>query len=108
MLSFLGELPHENERQQRLTHLIEQKRQAVIGIEAKKRGLYDDLKDGLVSKEDYRCINETYTREIAEENAAISKYEDERRKLEDPNNQYKWIERVKNFENLERLTVSCS
>ena len=103
LLSFLGELPHENERQQRLTHLIEQRRQAIIDIEAKKRSLYDDLKDGLVSKEDYRCINETYTREIADENAAICKYEDERRKLEDPNNQYKWIERVKNLANLERL-----
>lgn len=103
LLSFLGEMPHENGRQQRLAHLIEQRRQAVIRIESKKRGLYDDLKDGLVSKEDYRCINENYTREIAEENAAIRKYEDERRKLEDPNNQYKWIERVKNFENLERL-----
>lgn len=103
LLSFLGELPHKSGHRQELTHLIEQHRQVIIDIEAKKRSLYDDLKDGFLSKEDYRSINKTYTREMADENTAIRKYEDELRKLEDPSNQYKWIERIKSLGKLERL-----
>lgn len=51
---------------------IDKKREEMVKAETRKENLYDDLKDGIISKEEYMQLKQEYDRRIAEAEKAVA------------------------------------
>lgn len=101
IISFLDSLPKETSRVKSVEDEIVRLRSAIESKEKKKKGLYDDLCDGIITKSDFRTFYNGYTNEIAELEMAIEKCNAEVETLSD--NSYLWIEDIKNYRNITKL-----
>lgn len=103
ILEFIEGLPACEEHKKRLSAEIERKSKYIASVEAKKKGLYDDLCDGLITKEDFRNFNESYTKEVDIARAAVKKLEDELLSVDETDSRYAWIDKFKQYKNIESL-----
>lgn len=103
ILEFIEGLPACEEHKKRLFAEIERKSKYIASVEAKKKGLYDDLCDGLITKEDFRNFNESYTKEVDTARNAVKKLEDELLSVDETDSRYAWIDKFKQYKNIESL-----
>ena len=84
---------------------IDLKTQEVEKIKQRKLRLYEDLKDGLLSQDDYEMLREQYTEQISEGEAAVHGFEAEMQKAaENRTEQNEWINVFKENEGSEKLS----
>lgn len=84
---------------------IEQKETEIGRCMELRNMLYEDMKDGIVSKEDYMELHEAYTqkRNLAED--AVRKMKQEIKDILASNtDKYKWLDYFAEYQNIDRLT----
>ncbi|MEY8429577.1 recombinase family protein [Lachnospiraceae bacterium 48-42] len=101
----VSEIPFQELDIRELEKRIEQKEAEVLRCKELRNMLYEDMKDGIVSKEDYMELHEAYTqrRDMAEE--AVGKMKQEIRDILASNtDKYRWLDYFAEHRNIDRLT----
>jgi DNA invertase Pin-like site-specific DNA recombinase len=101
----VSEIPFQELDIRELEKRIEQKEAEVLRCKELRNMLYEDMKDGIVSKEDYMELHEAYTqrRDMAEEAAGKMKQEI-RDILASNTDKYRWLDYFAEHRNIDRLT----
>ena len=102
----VSEIPFQELDIRELEKRIEQKEAEVLRCKELRNMLYEDMKDGIVSKEDYMELHEAYTRrrDMAEE--AVGKMKQEIRDILVSNtDKYRWLDYFVEHRNIDRLTL---
>ena len=101
----VSEIPFQELDIRELERRIEQKEAEVLRCRELRNMLYEDMKDGIVSKEDYRELHEAYTqrRDLAEEAVRQMKGEIEDI-LASNTDKYRWLDYFAEHGNIDRLT----
>lgn len=72
--------------------------------EKRKLNLYEDLKDGIISKKEYMQLKAEYDRRIEEAESAIRAYKTEMKLiLENKSSMHEWIKDFKKYKNIQSL-----
>lgn len=83
---------------------IIRKRAELEKTEKRKLNLYEDLKDGIISKKEYMQLKAEYDRRIGEAETAIGSYEREMKLiLENKSSMHEWIRDFKQHRNIQSL-----
>lgn len=83
---------------------IYRKRMELEKTEKRKLNLYEDLKDGIISKKEYMQLKTEYDRRIEEAESAIRAYETEVKLiLENKSSMHEWIKDFKKYKNIQSL-----
>lgn len=83
---------------------IRREKERKIKIEARKLNLYEDFKDGILTKSEYVQMKEEYGYQIAISERAITSYEHEIELLKNnKSSRQEWIKAFKKFENITEL-----
>ncbi len=83
---------------------IVRKRAELERAEKRKLNLYEDLKDGIISKKEYMQLKTEYDRRIGEAETAIGSYEREMKLiLENKSSMHEWIKEFKQRRNIRSL-----
>ena len=101
----VSEIPFQELDIRELEKRIEQKEAEVLRCKELRNMLYEDMKDGIVSKEDYMELHEAYTqrRDMAEE-AAGKMRQEIRDILASNTDKYRWLDYFAEHRNIDRLT----
>ena len=100
----VSEIPFQELDIRELEKRTEQKEAEVLRCKEMRNMLYEDMKDGIVSKEDYMELHEAYTqrRDMAEE--AVGKMKQEIRDILASNtDKYRWLDYFAEHRNIDRL-----
>lgn len=74
-------------------------------IKKRKLRLYEDLKDGILSRDEYEMLRAQYSDQIEDGEKAIENYEEERQKvIDNRTEQHSWIEDFKMRKGISRLS----
>ena len=83
---------------------IDKKREEIAKAEIRKGNLYDDLKDGIISKEEYMQLKQEYDRRIAEaEKAATTCIREQDLIIDNRGSLSEWTEYFRQHENIGEL-----
>ena len=83
---------------------IVRKRAELEKAEKRKLNLYEDLKDGIISKKEYLQLKAEYDRRISEAETVIGSYEREMKLvLENKSSMHEWIKEFKQHRNIQSL-----
>ncbi|MCI8276072.1 MAG: recombinase family protein [Lachnospiraceae bacterium] len=83
---------------------IARKRTELEKAEKRKRSLYEDFKDGILSRKEYLQIKEEYDRRIGEAEGTVTSYEREKEMiLEKKTDMHDWIRKFKQYRNIRSL-----
>ena len=84
---------------------IEQKETEIVRCKELRNMLYEDMKDGIVSKEDYMELHEAYTQKRNAAEDAVRKMRQEIRDILASNtDKYRWLDYFAENRNIDRLT----
>ena len=84
---------------------IEQKEAEVRRCKELRNMLYEDMKDGIISKEDYMELHEAYTQKRDSAEDAVRKMKQEIKDILASNtDKYKWLDYFAEHQNIDRLT----
>jgi len=83
---------------------IDEKREEIAKAEIRKENLYDDLKDGIISKEEYKQLKREYDRRIAEaDQAAAACMREQDLVIDNKGGIGEWAEHFRQHENIGAL-----
>ena len=83
---------------------IKKKRGELEKAERRKLNLYEDLKDGIITKKEYAQLKEEFDRQAEEAESAIHSFEAEIHLiLENRGSRQEWIRRFREYKNIDRL-----
>lgn len=71
-LKMIGDAPGKKMEILKYQKRIDRKQEEITKAEARKKNLYDDLKDGIISKEEYMQLKQEYDRRIAEAEKTVA------------------------------------
>ncbi len=84
---------------------IEQKETEISRCKELRNMLYEDMKDGIVAKEDYMELHEAYTQKRNSAEEAVRKMKQEIKDILASNtDKYKWLDYFAEHQNIDRLT----
>lgn len=88
----------------KLDERIRRKKEELEKAEKRKLNLYEDLKDGIISKKEYLQLKAEYDRRIGEAETSICSYEKELDLfLESKSSLHEWIREFKEYQNIQTL-----
>ncbi len=88
---------------------IRRKKEELEKAEKRKMSLYEDLKDGIISKKEYFQLKAEYDRRAAEAEAFICSYEKEAKLLlESRSSLHEWVSGFKEYSNIHTLTRNAA
>lgn len=100
----LEKLPKTKAEQMKFDGRIQKKREELEKTEKRKMNLYEDFKDGILSKKEYMQLKAEYDRRVGEAEAALCSYERELQMLlENKGNLQEWIKEFKKYQNIQSL-----
>ena len=104
-LDYISNLPYQKINMQKINEQIVERESEIKNCERYKRSLYEDYKNGDISKEDFIAFGKDYTNRIDELTKAIKKLIQESELLFDENNStHKWITHFKRYKNISELS----
>lgn len=105
ILDYVNVVPFQELDIKELKKRMEQKEQEIFRCKEMRNLLYEDLKDGVVSKEDYAQLYEGYNEKRKKAEEAVRSIKNEIRDiLESKTEKYKWLDYFTEHENIECLT----
>ena len=108
-LKIINKLPYTSQQIKKVDERIKEKRKELKKYQNIKLKLYEDLKDGILTEDEYKTFNISYTKKIEEIQILINKYENEIENLSKGNtfNQefIKYFKQNKNISELKRELV---
>ena len=100
-LKMIDELQWKQAGIEKYEERIRREKQKKAKIEARKLNLYEDFKDGILTKAEYVQMKEEYSYQIAVSDRAITSYEHEVELLKNnKGSRQEWIKAFKKFENI--------
>lgn len=103
-LKMIDELQWKQAGIEKYEERIRREKQKKAKIEARKLNLYEDFKDGILTKTEYVQMKEEYGYQIAVSERAITSYEHEMELLKNnKGSRQEWIKAFKKFENITEL-----
>lgn len=88
---------------------IRRKKEELEKAEKRKMNLYEDLKDGIISKKEYFQLKAEYDRRCAEAEASICSYEkEEKLLLESKSSLHEWVSGFKEYRNIRSLSRNAA
>jgi len=104
-LKYLENLPYQQINIQKINEQIIDRENEIKDCERYKRSLYEDYKDGDLSKEDYIAFGKDYADKIEELTKAVKILKQNAELLFNENNSaHKWIEHFKTYKNVSELS----
>ena len=104
-LDHLENLPYQQINIKKINDQITERENEIKDCERYKRSLYEDYKDGDISKEDYIAFGKDYNNKIEELTKAVKILKQNAELLFNENNTaYKWIEHFKIYRNVSELS----
>ena len=104
-LDYIGNLPYQQINMQKINEQITEREKEIRDCERYKCSLYEDYKNGDISKEDFTAFGRDYTNRIDELTQAITILKKESELLFDENTAaHKWIEHFKRYKNVSELS----
>lgn len=104
VLKMIDELQWKQAGIEKYEERIRREKQKKAKIEARKLNLYEDFKDGILTKAEYVQMKEEYSYQIAVSDRAITSYEHEVELLKNnKGSRQEWIKAFKKFENITEL-----
>ena len=104
-LDYIANLPYQQINMQKIQNQITDRESEIKNCERYKRFLYEDYKNGELSKEDFIAFGKDYTERIDELTQAIKILKREAELLFDENNSaHKCIEHFKRYKNVSELS----
>ncbi|MDE6233927.1 MAG: recombinase family protein [Lachnospiraceae bacterium] len=103
-VKMLDELQWKQAGIEKYEERIKSEKQKKAKIEARKLNLYEDFKEGILSKKEYVQIKEEYSCQAAISERAVNSYEHELELLKNnKGSRQEWIKAFKKFENITEL-----
>ena len=88
---------------------IRRKQEELEKAEKRKMTLYEDLKDGIISKKEYFQLKAEYDRRAAEAEAFICSYKkEEKLLLESRSSLHEWVSGFKEYSNIQSLSRNAA
>ena len=104
-LEYLDNLPCQQINMQKINDQIADREKEIKDCERYKRSLYEDYKNGEISKEDFIAFGKDYTDRIDELTRAVKILKQNEELLFNENNAaHKWIEHFKKYKNISELS----
>ncbi|MCD8146066.1 MAG: recombinase family protein [Clostridiales bacterium] len=104
-LKAIEDAPSQQLMIQKYQERLDRKREDLTRAESLKIGIYEDLKDGLLDKEEYRKLKAEFDRRISDAEAAITELQNQIIDLTaNHSERYTWMEYFKEFGQLKELT----
>ena len=104
-LKAIENLPYTTRQVQKADERLAAKRSEIQKLQGNKLKLYEDYKDGILSREDYLAFGKRYEQKIVEAEDAVFKLEQEIEKLVGgKSEEQQWITYFKQHENIKELT----
>ncbi|MGI5984670.1 MAG: recombinase family protein [Clostridiales bacterium] len=98
---------HRQSQADRLDKSISKKQQELAEVESIKLGLYTDLKKSIISQDEYVSLKSGYAEKITSLTELIASLREQRQNLEHQEAlQNKWLERFKQYQDIESLNRS--
>lgn len=105
ILEYVNVLPFQELDIKELENRREVKEQEILRCKEMKNLLYEDLKEGIVSKEDYAELNEGYSKKRKKAEEAVRTIQREIKDiLESKTEKYQWLDYFTEHQNIEHLT----
>lgn len=105
MLGRISTIPFQEIDIKELEKRIDAKEDELEKCKKYRTELYEDMKDGIVTKEDYMELHEAYTKKRDDAEQAIREMKKEIENiLEEKTDKYKWLSYFKEFQNIDALT----
>ena len=104
-VNLINASPRKKSQSVRLADTIAAKGKELAKIKRYKQGLYEDMKDGIISRDDYRHMTEDYERQAATVQAVLGNLEAEQTEFDkgiDTENPF--ISVFKKYQNIDTLT----
>ena len=95
--------PMQTDKINRIKIEIEQKESEIEKIERRKKRLYDDYADGVLSKDDFRIVNETYTAELKKYRELVEHHREALKAAEQSTDKSEWLTAFTEFRNVQEL-----
>lgn len=109
ILSYINTVPFQELEVRELEKKKEAKEQEVIKCQELRNMLYEDLKDGIVSKEDYAELYDGYSkRRRAAEDAVIRLKHEIKNVMEQKTDKYEWLNYFKEYQNIDALSRTAA
>lgn len=108
MLSYVSTLPVDEQKSQRIDAEIQFQLDENERLKKRKRQLHEHFSEGIINKEDYRLLNDTYTNEIEKIQRIIETRQKEKLELQNVSDKLYWVklfERYQNVQNLDRRLI---
>lgn len=102
ILAFIDGLPQDTYKYKKINDEIERLSKDIESKQRKKQGLYEDLKDGLITKSDFTKFYDSYENDIKDLETAVERYNIELEALES-NSHYVWMDEFKSYRNITEL-----
>lgn len=103
-LKMIGDAPGTKMEILKYQKRIDKKREEITKAEIRKENLYDDLKDGIISKEEYMQLKQEYDRRIAEaEKAAAACMREQDLIIDNRGSLSEWTEHFRQYGNIGEL-----
>lgn len=104
VLEYINKLPEKQRRIFNYETQITKLENEIQRFKNLKLNLYEDMADGVISREEYAEFSEGYTRKIAERQRSLAVIKDERSQAVDSGkSQNDWINAFKEYENITEL-----
>jgi hypothetical protein len=104
-LGDLSNLPYQQTNLQKIDNQISERENEIKDCERYKRSLYEDYKNGDISKDDFIAFGKDYTDRIDDLTISIKILKQEAELLfSEHNNSHKWIEHFKRYKNVSELS----
>ena len=91
MLEHISIMPMQMAKTQRIKAEIKNKKTEIDKTERRKKRMYDDYADGILSKEDFCMMNDVYTEEIRKYKEIVSLREAELKTVAESTNHTQWM-----------------
>jgi DNA invertase Pin-like site-specific DNA recombinase len=104
-LDFLANLPYQQINMLKINEKLTERENEIKDCERYKRALYEDYKNGEISKDDFIVFGKDYNDRIEELKKAVSILRQEAELIFDDNNSvHRWIEDFKRYKNVTELS----
>ena len=104
IINIINNLPYTTREIKKFNKMINTKKEELLKYKNIKLKIYEDLKSGLLTQEEYREFVDLYTNRIKENESLILKFEKEIKILLDKSSPNQlWIQHFKKYKNIQKL-----
>lgn len=103
LLKYISELPADENKSKRLDEEIRRQTEEAERLEKRKLRLYEHFSEGIISKDDYRRMNELYSKEIKKIDNVLQNRKKEKQALQNSSEKQRWMKLYQQYHTVKEL-----